>query len=328
MAPERVSRASQIAPPASPPCVTMANAADMNFDDSPAIRAERSLLGLSVGDAFGERFFGSSPELAERIATRTMDLPPVWRWSDDTAMAIEVVAGLSEHNRVESDEFADALLRRYVREPWRGYGGGAHRYFQSRIEGRRWREAAVALFDGQGSFGNGAAMRSGPLGAYFAEDLDEAVDQAELGARVTHTHPDGIAGAVAVAVAAAVAHRTTTLPRDEAAAMLLAEVQRRTPPGWVRDGIMKLSHVPLQSSITSAAQRLGNGEEIAAHDTVPFCLWAIMRNIRDYEAGLWDTVSAGGDRDTTCAIVGSVLALSAPASTLPAAWIDAREPLD
>lgn len=301
----------------------------MSFDaDAAARRAERSLLGLSVGDAFGERFFGSGPEIATRLAARVMELPPVWRWSDDTAMAIEVVAGLREHGEIETDALADALLRRYVREPWRGYGGGAHRYFQSRAEGQTWAAAAGALFDGQGSFGNGAAMRAGPLGAYFADDLDEVVRQAELSACVTHAHPDGIAGAVAIALAAAVAHRTHALPVEEAAAILLGEVQRRTPAGWVHDGLAKLGHVPLTASIASAAQRLGCGKEIAAHDTIPFCVWAVMRNLRDYEAGLWDTVSAGGDRDTTCAIVGSVLALSAPAQTMPTQWCEAREPLE
>jgi ADP-ribosylglycohydrolase len=301
------------------------------LDESIALaRAERSLLGLSVGDAFGERFFASSPALEACLVARSMvgGPPPPWPWSDDTAMAIEVVACLRAQGRLASDVLADALLRRYLAEPWRGYGGGAHRYFQSRSEGQPWARAAASLFEGQGSLGNGAAMRSGPIGAYFAEDLDRVVEQAELAARVTHVHVDGVAGAIAVAVAAAMAVRTSASPRDEAAALLLAEVRRRTPPGWVSDGIAKLEHVPLAASIASAATRLGRGHEIAAHDTVPFCLWAILRNLRDYEAGLWDTVSAGGDRDTTCAIVGSVLALAAPASTLPREWVAAREPLN
>ena len=296
--------------------------------DDEITRARRSLLGLSVGDAFGERFFGTSSDIATRLATRTMDVPPVWRWSDDTAMAIEVVASLQAHARVNTDDLAERLLQRYVAEPWRGYGGGAHRYFQSRVEGQSWAEAAVALFDGQGSFGNGAAMRSGPIGAYFAEDIEQAAHEAELGARVTHAHHDGIAGAIAISLAAAMAHRTREWAPADAVEAMLEAVIRLTPPGWVSDGLAKLCNVPLTASITVAAGRLGNGREIAAHDTVPFCLWAILRNLRDYETGLWDAVTAGGDRDTICAIVGSVLALSAPAESIPRAWIDAREPLE
>ena len=60
---------------------------------------------------------------------------------------------------------------------------GAHRYFQGRAQGLSWAEAATALFDGAGSFGNGAAMRAGPLGAFFGDDLERAVAEGELAAR-------------------------------------------------------------------------------------------------------------------------------------------------
>jgi ADP-ribosylglycohydrolase len=46
---------------------------------------------------------------------------------------------------------------------------------------------------------------------------------------------------------------------------------------------------------------------------------------RDYEAALWRTVSGLGDRDTTCAIVGGIVALSA--GGVPPAWLAARERL-
>jgi ADP-ribosylglycohydrolase len=47
-------------------------------------------------------------------------------------------------------------------------------------------------------------MRIAPLAAYFAEDgLEKVVEQAALSAAVTHAHPEGIAGAVAAAVAGA-----------------------------------------------------------------------------------------------------------------------------
>lgn len=42
-------------------------------------------------------------------------------------------------------------------------------------------------------------MRVAPLGARFHRNLDHAAAQAALRAEVTHAHPDGIAGAVAVA---------------------------------------------------------------------------------------------------------------------------------
>src|SRR5262245_24425657 len=55
------------------------------------------------------------------------------------------------------------------------------------------------LVDGPGSWGNGAAMRVAPPGAFFAGDPAEAAWQAALSATVTHTHPEAVAGAIAAA---------------------------------------------------------------------------------------------------------------------------------
>jgi ADP-ribosylglycohydrolase len=40
------------------------------------------------------------------------------------------------------------------------------------------------LFNGQGSYGNGSAMRVAPVGAFFADDLKAVVENARLSAQV------------------------------------------------------------------------------------------------------------------------------------------------
>jgi ADP-ribosylglycohydrolase len=56
------------------------------------------------------------------------------------------------------------------------------------------------MFGGRGSYGNGAAMRVAPLGAYLADDLKAVRENAILSAQITHIHPEGIAGAIAQSV--------------------------------------------------------------------------------------------------------------------------------
>jgi ADP-ribosylglycohydrolase len=185
--------------------------------------------------------------------------------------------------------------------------------------------AAEQLFDGMGSFGNGGAMRAAPVGAYFHDDLDRVVAEAKASAEPTHQHPEGRAGAVAVAVAAAVAQLIADGARPRDGGLLVEEVARRTPRGQVRDGVLQAQAVLHLDDPRSVSRRLGNGSAVSAADTVPFCLWAIARHLDDYEHALWTTVAALGDRDTTCAIVGGVVALSAP--SIPARWLAAREAL-
>ncbi|MFC0036759.1 ADP-ribosylglycohydrolase family protein [Actinomadura rayongensis] len=77
----------------------------------------------------------------------------------------------------------------------RRYGMGALELLDRLERGAHWATAARELFDG-GSYGNGAAMRVAPLGAYFADDPARAAEQAARSAEVTHAHPEGIADAV------------------------------------------------------------------------------------------------------------------------------------
>lgn len=284
-------------------------------------RARLSLAGLSVGDAFGERFFVHPDVVESLIASRATPRAP-WSWTDDTAMALSVVDVLEAHGAIDRDVLALAFARRYAAEPSRGYGGTAHGILQAIGRGISWRDAASSAFGGEGSMGNGAAMRVAPLGAYFADDLDAVVEQAERSAEPTHAHPDGKAGAVAVAVAAALATRRGSHALEPLA--WLRAIHERTPPGATSDGIAKAIDLPLSYDVRTAVAALGNGSLVISSDTVPLSLWCAARHLADYEAALWTTASALGDRDTTCAIVGGIVALAT--GGVPAEWLAAREP--
>src|SRR5262249_49337517 len=65
-------------------------------------RALLSLDGLSVGDAFGERFFGN-PRVAERRIEHRDPPPPPWAYSDDTAMALSIVRCLKRYREIDRE---------------------------------------------------------------------------------------------------------------------------------------------------------------------------------------------------------------------------------
>jgi ADP-ribosylglycohydrolase len=292
-------------------------------------RARLALLGLSIGDAFGERFFGGPQLIATWLSQREIDHPGPWRWTDDTAMAIALVDALDHAGQVDSDDFIARLLARHAAEPWRGYGYGAHRLFETIDSGVPWRSAASNLFGGEGSYGNGAAMRVAPLGAYFASDPPETiVDEARRSAEVTHAHFEGQAGAIAIALAAAAIWQTRSQTEEDAREALWSMVLTHTPASETRSRIVQAQSIPRDTPVARVAEQLGNGSQVSSQDTAPLCMWAIAKHPRDFEAAMWTTVAALGDRDTTCAIVGGVVVLADAGASIPASWLERREPLE
>jgi ADP-ribosylglycohydrolase len=292
-----------------------------------AARLERALLsleGLSVGDAFGERFFVPPQTALAMVEHRAMPRPP-WRYTDDTEMALGVVQVLEEHGHIHQDELARVFGVRYRDNPHRGYGGTAHEILEAVSLGEPWRRISSQVFEGTGSMGNGGAMRVAPLGAYFADDLARVVSEARASAEVTHFHPEGQAGAIAIAVAAAWACQRREQHSNPGS--LFEVVMDLTPAGATRQGLERARALPLEASPLLAAKELGSGSRVISEDTVPFSVWCAARHLDSYEDALWSTVSGLGDRDTTCAIVGGIVALSAGRGSIPPAWLEAREQL-
>lgn len=293
----------------------------MTADSSPDVRLDRALAclrGLSVGDALGSQYF--VPVNYPLLKRREVPSGP-WQWTDDTEMAGSVVAVLAAHHRIDQDALARSFAEHHDSD--RGYGPAVNRLLRLVREGGDWRELAAALFKGQGSWGNGAAMRIAPLGAWYADDPEQATHQAEISAYTTHQHREGVVGAMAVAAAAAFAAAPDGPPGAEA---LLDGVIDLVPKSAVGAGLRRARDMLDYGDPGTVAAVLGCGRRTTAHDTVPFALWSAARSLGDYEQAFWTTAQVGGDVDTTCAIVGGVIA-AGKAGTPPTEWVDRTEPL-
>ncbi|MGP9018132.1 ADP-ribosylglycohydrolase family protein [Streptomyces sp. BR1] len=293
----------------------------MTADSTLEVRFERalaSLRGLAVGDALGSQFFvpANYPLLKRR------ELPAGrWQWTDDTEMACSVVAVLAASGRIDQDLLARSFAEHHDFD--RGYGPAVNRMLRLIREGGDWRELAAGLFNGQGSWGNGSAMRIAPLGAWYADDPEQATHQAEISSYTTHQHREAVVGAMAVAAAAALVAAPAGPPSP---GDLLDGVVALVPRSAVGAGLRRARDMLDYGDATTVAAVLGCGRRTSAHDTVPFALWSAARGLGAYEKAFWTTAQAGGDIDTTCAIVGGVVA-AASAGAPPAAWLERTEEL-
>lgn len=286
--------------------------------------AQMVLEGLATGDAFGEVCAYGYENVRRRVEQGILAGP--WWWTDDTAMALGIVECLTRTGKIEEDMLAWIFARNFKRDSDRGYGNMAARILTRVGEGEPWEGVSRSAFNG-GSMGNGSAMRVAPLGAWFADDLDQVAMEAIKSARVTHWHPEGIAGAIAVAVATACARRTREATAPEARETIAREVLRLTPEGDTHTGLQVAVGLEPQLSPAVVGRRLGNGSLVTVPDTVPYVIWSALRSLDDYAEALIATVEGGGDCDTNAAMVGGILAARLGVEAIPREWLEAREPL-
>lgn len=282
--------------------------------------AEKSLKGVSIGDAFGESFFRERELVLKHLAEKTVP-ETTWDFTDDTIMAIAVFEQLEKNKSIVQDELANAFAKNHSLDLYRGYGATARTILREIENGKQWQTVSKSVFEGMGSMGNGASMRVSPIGAYFYDDLEKVKHEAIKSAEITHSNIEGITGAIAVAISCALATQSKLTGKILPPNDFISLVIEHLPDSDTTSKIKKSLHVPYSYSIKTVESILGNGVRIMAVDTVPFSVWCSAHNLTNFENALWKGISILGDRDTICAIIGGITIMSTTDEKIPEKWL-------
>ena len=275
-------------------------------------QARGALLGTFVGDALGMPFEGVAPaDVPERLEMLEARLGR-GTYTDDTQMMIALAESLLECGGVDPDRLGKAFVAAY--EPSRGYGSGTTRVLELIGSGVDSQTAARSLFGGEGSQGNGAAMRIAPVAIRYAADPGQLVAAARAAARVTHAHAFSVDAAVvqAVAIAAAASGEDPLAAARQASATPELE-HRLAKADELRDSGAEPSEL---------VSVLGNSAK--ALESVPTAIYAAAVH-RSPEAAIRFAVRCGGDADTLGAMAGAIAGAGGGASVIPGHWLDALE---
>ena len=279
---------------------------------SRAARACGALLGTFVGDALGMPFEGAAPEaIPERVEMIDARLGR-GTYTDDTQMMVALAESLLDRGQVDEEHLAHAFQEAY--DPERGYGGGTRRVLELWAAGTPVTAAASQIFDGQGSRGNGAAMRIAPIAVRFAHDPDNLCYQAARSARVTHAHPVGVDAAVVQAAATGAALRTDDILEAALAAAQTREMKHGL--GAVGD-LLAATRKEIE-----AYRQLQSSSD--AQQSVCAAVYAAVAHPAFDEAVSF-AVGLGGDTDTVAAMTGAIAGARDGASSIPSRWLEALE---
>lgn len=209
-------------------------------------------------------------------------IQPNARFTDDTVMTCAVANGImnglsklpkqwqeiSEAEEILSATIQEALICYGRRYPNAGYGG-------------RFRHWLFSNPQPYNSYGNGSAMRASYAG-WVANTLEEAEKLAEISAKVTHNHSEGIKGAKVVS-------GSIFLLRDNGTKKDVSEyVSQFYDLGFTLDDI-----------------RADYKFDVSCAGSVPQAIKAFLEG-DSFADVIANAISIGGDSDTIAAIAGSI----------------------
>jgi poly(ADP-ribose) glycohydrolase ARH3 len=260
------------------------------------------LVGAALGDAIGEIAQHQNELSTDLIINRTNSL----NYTDDTAMSIGVAEFLLQEDFTKN-KLGDIFLKNINKEPDRGYGGVQTLYYVAEINNISYDEACKKVDDvfrgGNGSYGDGAAMRIAPAALLFNSD-PLLYEKTQLISSIDHNHPIGIdsAAVLAYAISMALKNRFDT----EIYCQLLIDCAKTKEVK--KNMIYVLNSLMNNTPAKEVDLTLGNiTRSIAdAHKAVPFAIFSFLKNKKSFKDTIEMAISSQGDADTIASMAGAL----------------------
>lgn len=226
------------------------------------------MYGAIIGDIVGSRFE------FDNIKTKDFEFFDTrCHFTDDTVMTCAIAAALlTYHNvpNVKLDEAATYWMQKLGRK-YIGAGYGAKFYQWIKSDNPK----------PYNSYGNGAAMRVSPC-TWAARSLIQTDDFVEQVTSVTHSHPEGIKGAKAIATC-----------------IYLAKEDKSKPLiyNWMKE------HYDMDFTLDEIRPTYTFNE--TCQGSVPQAIECFLEST-SFEDCIRNAISIGGDSDTIAAMAGSI----------------------
>jgi ADP-ribosylglycohydrolase len=279
-----------------------------------------SAMGTFVGDALGEPVEGwSHRAIYSRFGLLDTLIREEGRYTDDKQMMIGILEALAEKGGFDPAVCAGKFGENF--DPGRGYGRRIFGVVDRIRQGIPWDQV------GTDSFGNGGAMRIAPIGCFYYADLEAVKANAILSARITHSHPEGLAGAVAQATAVGLAfqYSLSSEPIEPEKFLDSITAQMTDIDKGFAKALDRIKSIPRGSMLEVIEAIAGRYSlSLRAIESVPAAIGAFVLTDSFQEAVVL-AVNLGGDTDTIGAMAGAIAGAYYGYSQMPEEWLSPLE---
>jgi ADP-ribosylglycohydrolase len=281
------------------------------------------ILGTAVGDALGLPYEGLRPSRASKMFAelgRHYFFFGKGMVSDDTEHACFVAQALIASPREPADferRLAWALRWWLLGLP----AGVGFATLKSIL--KLWLGVSPGR-SGVFSAGNGPAMRGPVLGVALGASPDALKEFVKRSTRITHIDPKAYFGAMGAALAAFQSAASPQTSSSELLRLLDSHLKDESAEEFLELIDKAAESAERGEAVSQFAESIGSSKGISGYiyHTLPCVIQTWLRHQKDFAGGLRDILSAGGDTDTTGAILGGIIGAGVGKEGIPPAWLD------
>ncbi len=280
-------------------------------------RAVGCLVGLAVGDAFGD--IGRSDPYRQRYGIIT-NLYAGAKSTDDTEFAVLTAQTLLDCDGDLTPERLLVSWQKYILAQGGLFERGGRPLYGAVENLRRGALPPLSGQDNVLNYDDGAAMRIAPIGVLCAGEPERAAALAEIESQISH-HQDGIWAAQAVAASVAVAMVGGTT--GEIIAAGLAQIPDESWLGRAMARAMRICDEAgtIERAWEALHTELWTPVHAASPEAVPQ-IYAVFRlTDGDFHRGMFWGGNFGRDADTIGAVIGAMAGARQGIGVIPDDWV-------
>lgn len=273
-----------------------------------------TIIGGAIGDAFGMPCEGMpKEEIAQKYgqvnsyqdseyAKYTKGLKK-GQYTDDTQLTLATLESIADKGRVDIEDIGNKFVELYRNKSLRGAGRTTQAALKKILMGTSALESGIDT-----GYGCGAAMRISPLGLIKNGENKELL-VADV-AQITHKNSLAIASSMAVAFSVGYllggTNHVDTPEQKREFLDFVTQWSNYDPPSKELDFSGKIKEMTrfIDEDFSKLADRIGVSG--LATESVVLAIFSFLKEPRDFQKLLVQSVNCGGDTDSIAAIAGNL----------------------